>query len=268
MEDRFPELFVINSSKSKIFIIKKKDELIGGVVVKFFNLKQYSSIYKCAMLGSVWICPLYRGTKLGSRLIAEVNAWLQQTNIDLAFLWTNKFKFYESHNWKISDGSFFGEMGLFNKINSAVNIRVVNELSHDFFLSLEEFRKSKLDIHTPRDLDSYNIIPIPAEKVTFFMCIDNKTLIGYAIIGSKDNVAYIYELLGSAEVILSILAEIRYTYKQVFLNTNKHDFGYGIFSDNDLFNLKQQVLSMYYIINPNITEYMAKQIYIPYFDRI
>ncbi len=268
MEDRFPELFVINSSKSKIFIIKKKDELIGGVVVKFFNLKQYSSIYKCAMLGSVWICPSHRGTKLGSRLIVEVNAWLQQTNIDLAFLWTNKFKFYENHNWKISEGSFFGEMGLFNKINSTVNVRVVNELSQDFFLSLEEFRKRKLDIHTPRDLDSYNIIPIPAEKVTFFMCINNKTLIGYAIIGSKDNVAYIYELLGSAEVILSILAEIRYTYKQVFLNTNKHDFNYGIFSDNDLFNLNQQFLSMYYIINPNITEYMAKQIYIPYFDRI
>jgi len=268
LEDRFPELFVINSSKSKILIITRKDELIGGCVLKFFNLKQDSSIYKCAMLGSVWISPSHRGAKLGSRLIAEVTAWLQQTNVDLAFLWTNKFKFYESHNWKISNAAFFGEMGSFNTINYAVNMRVVNELSQDFFLCLEEFRKSRLDIYIPRDLDSYNIIPIPAEKVTFFMCIDNKTLIGYAIIGSKDDVAYIYELLGSSEVILSILTEIRYTYKQVFLNTNKHDFSYGVFSDNDLFNLNQQFLSMYYIINPNITEYTAKQIYIPYFDRI
>lgn len=268
MEDRFPELFVINSSKSKIFIIKKKDELIGGVVVKFFNLKQYSSIYKCAMLGAVWISPSYRGAKLGSRLIAGVNSWLQQTNIDLAFLWTNKFKFYESHNWKISDSSFFGEMGLINKVSSEVNIRVVNELSQDLFFSLEEFRKSKLEILTPRDLDSYNIIPTPAEKVTFFMCIDNKTLIGYAIIGSKDDVAYIYELLSDGEVISSILSYIKNFFKQVFLNISKNDSNFSYIVDNGLFNLNEQLLSMFYIINPDITENMVKQIYIPYFDRI
>jgi N-acetylglutamate synthase-like GNAT family acetyltransferase len=251
-----------------MLIITTKDEVIGGCVLKFFNLKQDTIIYKCAMLGSVWISPSYRGAKLGSRLIAEVNDWLKQNNVDLAFLWTNKIRFYESYNWKISDGAFFGEMRLLNTINPSVNMCVVHQLTQDFFLCLEEFRKSRLNIYIPRNLNSYSIIPIPAEKVTFFMCIDNKTVIGYAIIGSKDDVAYIYELLGSHEVILSILAEIRSTYKQVFLNTSKYDFSYDLFFDSDLFNLKDQFLSMYYIINPNITEYTAKQIYIPYFDRI
>jgi predicted N-acetyltransferase YhbS len=264
---RFPNtLSAANISQIRVAVL---DGVIHGVLtLRMFDWVSNQQIWHGAMIGMVWVNPEHRGTGVGCELLSSARQVMEEAEIDFGVLWTGAPAFYERAGWFSSDRGIFGT----TTISSTFACRdiVVSRLPVASVDStwLERLRASGLAMRVIRDSIDYCTVPLPAERVLCFRAVSNTAEQGFALIGEKDGIGYLYELVAPRALWEPLWSAATGHFKRLFVNGQAGDSCAQWLAENRLVEWEPQNKAMWLRVSEQLDERTIGSWHIPYFDWI
>lgn len=264
---RFPNtLSAANIRQIRVAVL---DGVIQGVLtLRMFNWVSNRKLWHGAMVGMVWVSPEHRGTGVGCKLLSSARQRMEEADVDFGVLWTGVPAFYEQAGWFLSDRGIFGTVTM--AATAARQDTLVSRLrvvSADIAW-LERLRASGLPMRVIRDSIDYCTIPLPAVNVLCFCAVRSTDEHGFALIGEKDGVGYLYELVAPPTLWEPLWSAASGYFRRLFVNGQAGDACAQWLAENRLVNWEPQNKAMWLPVSKQLDEQTIESWHIPYYDWI
>ena len=248
---RFSSVYCRNNSHN-IIICTDGKEIVAALAMHQFNWREGGKIFRGAMIGAVYALPTRRREGLASRLLASAATQLRKDGVDFGVLWTGKPSFYARLGWVGADCGVLGEANpngsMPEQLGTVALLPVEANTSQ-----LESLRQNQLNAMTLRHPEDYRQLPLPADRVDVLWS-ENQGKVAYALLGSRGETGFLYELVGDAACFPALWQEACRSLKQVFINDKIDSPSFCWLTEHAL--------------SERVDIDLLGQWHIPYFDRI
>lgn len=266
LAQRYPSVFCPERVQD-IYIASSGGHICAALVAKPFKWIADGSAFDGAMIGFVCTRPEYRGQGIASALLNEAANCLREQRCDFAVLWTTLHSFYARLGWKYADTGVFGEVNLCPS-GSAHDCIVATTLQEADTAWIEEVRTSLLPQRVPRSNTDYLCLPLAVDSIECYIINKPPMGKGYAIIGRKDAVGYLYEAAGGDLAFACIQDSIARDFDMLYVNESQESPYKNWLDQMALAKWQPQRQAMWLNISESLPDPEAQGWYIQYYDRI
>lgn len=263
--DRYPHVFG-RGSGSTLFIASDSDHVVGCVVLRPFHLLAGANNVRGGMIGFVCTDEGRRGEGIASTLLSRTADEMLEQGFDFGVLWTTIHPYYEAIGWRAQDE---GQVGTYTceRIQGRFppSVECVPAATVDA-AELEELRARWCDRRLVRDERAYRVVPAAVENVLCLRCGrrgDGSS--GFALVGTADDRAYVYDVVGSPDVYADLWSAIKTLRPRLLINSNPFDPFFKHLAGVDGIEWSKQDQAMW-------LDFRGAQgvgnFFLPYFDRI
>lgn len=262
---RFPTVYC-KDNLTNIILCTDGAAIVSTLAIRYFDWHVGNEIFRGAMIGAVYTHPGRRGQGWASRLLEVAATQLREHNIDFGVLWTGQPSFYARFGWIAADCSVLGSITPDN--SSAEFSDAITRMPISAGASLAEaIRQCTLNSMTVRDPEDYQQLPLPAEHVDF-LWRENQGKAAYALLGSRGETGFLYELHGDSSCFPELWREICLNHRQIFVNDRTDSPSYRWLTDHANASWENKSLAMWLPLSKRVDIAHLEQWHIPYFDRI
>ena len=262
MLNRYPGLFPAENWRN-LFTAWYDGQLIGTAAAKEISGAINGCAVHGAMVGLVAVRPEFRGRGFVAKLITTVSHVLASRSLDFSVLWTTAPGFYASTGWFPSDLGVFGQLKNANWSECPLATPSLSESLKE----IERVRKIWQPMHFSRNELDYSAVPASVDRVTCLRAFNDDGDEAYAIVGIKENIGSVYEIVGSRQCYQELWDEIVSRFSVVYVNDWEGSPSFEWMCRNTQLVWNRQSLAMW-MISKQPSETTTMSMHIPYFDRI
>ncbi len=267
MTQRFPAVYCVENA-ANLFLIEERGTILSCLASKRFTLLHNGNCWRGAMIGAVYTNPLRRGEGLASRLLEQAVETLRKCGMDFAVLWTQQPAFYARLGWTSADSSVLGEFK-----NDTGFAEPADEITRTPAPAIdcgyiERIRRRWCGCLTPRRLEDYRQLPLPAMTVDMLAWGTGVDQSAYALVGNDGETNILYELVGHPDGFRALWAEARRGCRRMLANDASDSVSYRWLAQNTGLVWSRKPLAMWLSLSAKVDMARFAHWHIPYFDRI
>ena len=258
LRQRFPD--VLNRHRPQnILIASVEGGIASALATKPFAWITTGRRWRAAMIGMVYTRPGMRGQGTAGALMRATQTKLGQEGADFAVLWTSRPDFYARLGWSGIDSGILGSVRpALPDAPTAAMPAPTSDINW-----IEALRSRHAPERAERTEKTYASLLPPAERLELLRG-DN----AYAIVGSSDGHAYLYEILGDAAELPALWARLAARYPTLYLNLQRGSPAECFLSAQAGIDWQAQRLAMWLPLTAAARNAPFADWYIPFLDRI
>jgi Acetyltransferase (GNAT) domain len=264
---RFPN--TLSAGNIRKIRVAVRDGVIHGILtLRLFDWICNQQLWHGAMVGMVWVNPEHRGMGVGRKLLCSARQVMQEADVDFGVLWTGAPAFYKRAGWFLSDRGIFGKTTVgttFARQDTVVSRLPAISVDSAW---LEHLRARELSMRVIRNSVDYCTIPLPAVNVWCFCVVSKTAEQGFALIGEKDGVGYLYELVAPRALWEPLWSAASAYFTRLFVNGQAGDSCAQWLAENRVVEWGAQNKAMWLRVSEQLDERTIGTWHIPYFDWI
>ena len=242
---------------ANILLACRGETIAACVVIKRFDWIAPERSWRAAMIGLVWTHADERGRGLATQLLRAAQARLHADGAAFAVLFTAQPAFYRRLGWIGADCGLYGSYA-----GAGGDAARCTPVDAD---AIEAMRARQSGAHLRRDRASYDILPLPSERLEMRSSIGSAA---YSIYGVQADCAYVYELGGEASGRAALWQDICAAAATIYINERRGSASAQWLSNIPGITWRDQALAMWLpLAEPACARHFGDW-YIPYLDRI
>lgn len=267
LAQRFPAVYSPGNA-GNVFLFEESGEILSSLVCKQFTWSCDGNSSCGAMIGAVWTHPQRRGENLASRLLTYAAETWRGRGADFAVLWTDQPSFYARLGWIVADRGVLGELEYHeHAVTSRGEVTRIPARAGDIG-RIETIRKRWCNCLTPRRIDDYRQLPVPATAVELLTWDAGGDRAACALVGDDGTSGIVYELVGHPDGFPALWSEVCRGKRRVLVNDVNGSASYRWLVPNTGLVWQQKPLAMWLPLSDRVEMAKVAHWYIPYFDRI
>ena len=255
---RFPDV-LDGRHPANILIARVDGGIASALATKTFSWITSGRSWRAAMIGMVYTRPAMRGSGTGSALLRATQTKLSREGLDFAVLWTARPDFYARQGWSGIDCGMLGRMRAAAPDTHAAALPAPGS----DFNWIEALRERHAPVRAARTELTYASLYPPAERLELLRGDS-----AYAIVGSSEGHAYLYEILGEEAELPALWARLAERYSDLYLNLQRGTAAERFLSAQAGISWQEQRLAMWLPLSAAARNAPYADWYIPFLDRI